>query len=369
MKKFVRVSVIGVLFLLAAGKMYAQSSVTINPMDGSFQDSTTFVNLNYITSSSSNEYPITLKFAGISGSYNEVQVNWGDGNESPRKTVEAATSTPVSYTYKKEGCFPVQMYFFPGSAGKDADTLYAWALNTDLSLSYVVEPVGNDKSHGCLSYGADTLLLRFVSHTNPPLTQYSINIDCSTPMIHSEGDVGGTLPVVSPAEIDLENNWVHACWANKEPGKRDSIWLIFTEATGVEGAEIKVNMTCYYTDDKGKPDYLEKKCHQTESVYLFDKPDLRQIFRRDQLSPFPDTLHALPVDEQNFNVCAPGGPNEFGFYGDWFSKYQTFVLSKPSPKPEDRSIFKVQCYYTDDSVWSDNVTPSGVKWEDVSANS
>ena len=66
MKKFVRVSVIGVLFLLAAGKMYAQSSVTINPMDGSFQDSTTFVNLNYITSSSSNEYPITLKFAGIS---------------------------------------------------------------------------------------------------------------------------------------------------------------------------------------------------------------------------------------------------------------------------------------------------------------
>ncbi len=369
MKKFVRVSVIGVLFLLAAGKMYAQSSVTINPMDGSFQDSTTFVNLNYITSSSSNEYPITLKFAGISGSYNEVQVNWGDGNVSPRKTVETATSTPVSYTYKKEGCFPVQMYFFPGSAGKDADTLYAWALNTDLSLSYELKPVGNDKSYGCLSYGADTLLLRFVSHTNPPLTQYSINIDCSTPMIHSEGDVGGTLPVVSPAEIDLENNWVHACWANKEPGKRDSIWLIFTEATGVEGAEIKVNMTCYYTDDKGKPDYLEKKCHQTESVYLFDKPDLRQIFRRDQLSPFPDTLHALPVDEQNFNVCAPGGPNEFGFYGDWFSKYQTFVLSKPSPKPEDRSIFKVQCYYTDDSVWSDNVTPSGVKWEDVSGNS
>ena len=75
------------------------------------------------------------------------------------------------------------------------------------------------------------------------------------------------------------------------------------------------------------------------------------------------------MDEQNFNVCAPGGPNEFGFYGDWFSKYQTFVLSKPSPKPEDRSIFKVQCYYTDDSVWSDNVTPSGVKWEDVSGNS
>ncbi len=369
MKKFVRVSVIGVLFLLAAGKMYAQSSVIINPMDGSFQDSTTFVNLNYITSSSSNEYPITLKFAGISGSYNEVQVNWGDGNVSPRKTVETATSTSVSCTYKKEGCFPVQMYFFPGSAGKDADTLYAWALNTDLSLSYELKPVGNDKSYGCLSYGADTLLLRFVSHTNPPLTQYSINIDCSTPMIHSEGDVGGTLPVVSPAEIDLENNWVHACWANKEPGKRDSIWLIFTEATGVEGAEIKVNMTCYYTDDNGKPDYLEKKCHQTESVYLFDKPDLRQIFRRDQLSPFPDMLHALPVDEQNFNVCAPGGPNEFGFYGDWFSKYQTFVLSKPSPKPEDRKIFEVQCYYTDDSVWSDNLTPSGVKWEDVSGNS
>ena len=246
MKKFVRVSVIGVLFLLAAGKMYAQSSVTINPMDGSFQDSTTFVNLNYKTSSTSNEYPLTLKFAGISGSYNEVQVNWGDGNVSPRKTVETATSTSVSCTYKKEGCFPVQMYFFPGSAGKDADTLYAWALNTDLSLSYELKPVGNDKSHGCLSYGADTLLLRFVSHTNPPLTQYSINIDCSTPMIHSEGDVGGTLPVVSPAEIDLENNWVHACWANKEPGKRDSIWLIFTEATGVEGRseERRVGKEC-----------------------------------------------------------------------------------------------------------------------------
>ena len=49
----------------------------------------------------------------------------------------------------------------------------------------------------------------------------------------------------------------NACWANKEPGKRDSIWLIFTEATGVEGAEIKVNMTCYYTDDKGKPMLIE----------------------------------------------------------------------------------------------------------------
>ena len=167
----------------------AQSSVTINPMDGSFQDSTTFVNLNYITSSSSNEYPITLKFAGISGSYNEVQVNWGDENVSPRKTVEAATSTPVSYTYKKEGCFPVQMYFFPGSAGKDADTLYAWALNTDLSLSYELKPVGNDKSHGCLSYGADTLLLR----AQQACTQlFSKSI--------SAGETTGSVPPTSPSE-------------------------------------------------------------------------------------------------------------------------------------------------------------------------
>lgn len=371
MRNFVRVSVIGILFVLAAGKMYAQSSVTIDP--ASFRDSTTFVNLKYVTSSSSNEYPLTLKFSGMYGKYTDIQVNWGEeGAESPKKAVEAATTTQFSYTYKTEKCFPIQMYFFPGSvAGKDADTLCAWALNTDLFLSYALEPVGQDKSLGCLSYGSDTLLLRFTSNTNPPRTQYVIDINCRAPMIHSEGEMGGTIPVVSPSEIDLENNWVHACWANQGPDRRDSIWLIFTEATGVEGAEITVKMICNYTDDKGRADYMEKKCHQTESVYLFDKPDLREIFRQDVLSSFPETLEALPLDDQNFNVCAPGAPNEFGFYGDWFAKYQGFVLHKPSPKPEDRNIFKVTCYYTEDSVWSDNVTPGDdfVKWKDVSGNS
>lgn len=365
MKKIVRVLVIGVLFLLVAGKTYAQSNVTINPKDGSFRDSMTFVNLKYVTSSSSNEYSLTLSFAGINGSYQEVQVNWGDGTESPKRTVETATTTSFSTTYKKEGCFPIQMYLFPGSSGMEADTLYAWALNTDLFLSYTLGAWESDKSFGCLSYGSDTLLLHFTSSNNPPLTRYEINISCNVPMLHSEGELGGVLPVLSPSDIDLGNNWVHACWANQEEGRRDSIWLIFTEATGVEGAEIKVNMICEYTDDKGKGDYLEKKCHQTETVYLFDKPDLKQIFRQDPYTPFPDTI------EGDFSVCAPGKPNEFGFYGDWFSKYQTFVLSKPSPKPEDRSIFRVECYYTDDSVWSDRVIPEdgSVTWQKVSGNS
>ncbi len=369
MKKIVRVSLISVLFLLVAGRMYAQSRVTINP--GTFRDSTTFVNLKYITSSSSNEYSLTLSFTGISGTYTHVQVDWGDENKSNKIEVESVTTTQCTTTYRKEGCFPIQMYFFPGSSGGEADTLYAWALNTDLSLSYTLEPVGNDKSFGCLSYGADTLLLRFTSHINPPLTQYTININCSAPMEHMTEDAEGALEVLTPSEIDLSGAWVQACWANKTPGRRDSIWLIFTEATGVEGAEISVKMTCNYVDDKGKEDYLEKKCHQIETIYLFDKPDLKQIFRQDPTSPFPDTLNALPVDEQNFNVCAPGGPNEFGFYGDWFAKYQTFVLSKPSPKQEDRSIFKVKCYYTDDSVWSEKVVPEdgSVKWQDVSGNS
>ncbi|MDE5639226.1 MAG: hypothetical protein K2I47_05460, partial [Odoribacter sp.] len=368
MRNFVRVSVIGVLFLLAAGKMYAQSSVTIDP--ASFRDSSTFVNLKYITSSSANEYLLTLKFTGISGKYTDVQVNWGDGTVSPKQAVEAATTTQLPQkTYTEEKSFPIQMYFFPGAAGKQADTLYAWAQNTSLSLSYVLEPVGNDKSYGCLSYGADTLLLRFVSHTNPPLTEYTLNIACDAPMINGES---GAVDIESFLEKeDLSDNWVHACWANKIPGRRDSIWLIFTESTGVKGAKITVNMTCDYKNEKGDDDVLEKECHQTETVYLFDKPDLREIFRQDVLSPFPDTLDALPLDDQNFNVCAPGGPNEFGFYGDWFSKYQTFVLSKPSPKPEDRDIFKVTCFYTEDSVWSDNVNPGDdfVKWEDVSGNS
>lgn len=372
MKKIVRVSLISVLFLLVAGRMYAQSRVTINP--GTFRDSTTFVNLKYITSSSSNEYSLTLSFTGISGTYTHVQVDWGDENKSNKIEVESVTTTQCTTTYRKEGCFPIQMYFFPGSSGGEADTLYAWALNTDLSLSYTLEPVGNDKSFGCLSYGADTLLLRFTSHTNPPLTKYAININSSVPLEPKEEEEvtgKGPIDVMSPSKIDLSGAWVQACWANKTPGRRDSIWLIFTEATGVEGAEISVEMTCDYVDEKGKSDSLEKKCHQIETIYLFDKPDLKKIFRQSSKYPFPDTLDALPVDEQNFNVCAPGGPNEFGFYGDWFAKYQTFVLSKPSPKPEDRSIFKVKCYYTDDSVRSDKVIPEdgSVKWQDVSGNS
>ncbi len=369
MKKFVRVSLIGILFLLAAGRAYAQKRVKINP--ASFQDSTTFVNLDYKIVGS-NDYKLTLEFTGI-GTYEKIQVKWGYGQGSEEKTVGSASELSFSHTYSEEGCFPIQMYFFKSSE-TTPDSLHAWALNGKLSLEYEILPVGEDKVDGCLSYGADTLLLRFTHAENPPLTRYTLNITCEAPMLKAvEGGANGTVEILSPSEIDLAGNWVQACWANKEEGRRDSVWLIFTEATGVKGADVSIGMECGYTDDKGNPDFLTEKSKTTKDIHLFDKPDLRQIFRQTGLdAPFPDTLHAIS-DSLFFNVCAPGGPNEFGLNGDWFAKYQTYVLSmsKPTPTLEDRKIFKVQCYYTEDSVWSDKVTPGDeyVKWDTVTGNS
>lgn len=368
MKKFVRVSLFGILFLLAAGRAYAQKKVTINP--NSFRDSTTFVNLDYKILDL-NKYELTLDFTNI-GEYGKVKVKWGDNTESDGNVTNAA-SLLFSHAYDEEGCFPIQMYFFKGSDALPSDSLHAWALNGKLSLEYEILPVGEDKVDGCLSYGADTLLLHFTHAENPPLTRYTINITCEAPMLKAvEGGANGTVEIGSPSEIDLSGNWVQACWANKEEGRRDSIWLIFTEATGVKGAKVTVGMECDYTDNKGNTDFLAEESKTTASIHLFDKPDLRQIFRQSEAYPFPDTLHALS-DSLFFNVCAPGGPNEFGIYGNWFAKYQTYVLSmsKPTPTLEDREIFKVQCYYTEDSVWSDKVTPGDehVKWQNVSGNS
>lgn len=368
MKKFVRVSLFGILFLLAAGRAYAQKKVTINP--NSFRDSTTFVNLDYKILDL-NKYELTLDFTNI-GEYGKVKVKWGDNTESDGNVTNAA-SLLFSHAYDEEGCFPIQMYFFKGSDALPSDSLHAWALNGKLSLEYEILPVGEDKVDGCLSYGADTLLLHFTHAENPPLTRYTINITCEAPMLKAvEGGANGTVEIGSPSEIDLSGNWVQACWANKEEGRRDSIWLIFTEATGVKGAKVTVGMECDYTDNKGNTDFLAEESKTTASIHLFDKPDLRQIFRQSEAYPFPDTLHALS-DSLFFNVCAPGGPNEFGIYGNWFAKYQTYVLSmsKPTPTLEDREIFKVQCYYTEDSVWSDKVTPGNehVEWQNVSGNS
>lgn len=358
MRNFVRVSVIGILFVLAAGKMYAQSRVTIDP--ASFRDSSTFVNPNYKNSSSDNKYDLSLIFTGLT-LYNKYQVNWGDGVTDSENAINPGDgSKTTSHKYEKEGDFPIEMYFWP-SAGGDPDTLRAWAFNKQLMLDYALKPVGNDKTYGCLSYGADTLLLHFGVHENPPLTEYSVHIETKAPMLTGVQEM--TLNVESPSNIKLSENWVHACWANQEIGRRDSIWLIFTEATGVEGAKIFIKMDCKYYDNNGREKHLTKDCRYTVAAHIFDKPDLRQIFRAGTDSPFPDTL------DTDFTVCAPGTPNEFYFASDWFAKYQTYVLSDKVPEELDRDIFKVQCFYTDDSVWGNKIDPDGVVWEDVSGNS
>ncbi|MCM1031351.1 MAG: PKD domain-containing protein [Oscillibacter sp.] len=358
MKKIVRVSLIGVLFLLVAGKMYAQSRVTINP--GTFRDSITFVNPNYKNSSSTNVYELQLTFKEI-GSYVKYQVNWGDGKIDSENTINSGDEEKkTSHKYETEGNFPIQIYFWSDGV-EYPDTLYAWAFNTQLMLDYALKPFGDDKNYGCLSYDADTLLLCFGVHDNPPLTKYFIHVETDAPMQNGAQDT--TLEVVDPSKIDLsEKKWMHVCWANKEEGRRDSIWLIFTEATGVKGAKIFVKMDCEYWNDQGTEKHLKKDCRYIVSAHIFDKPDLRQIFR-DGRSPFPDTLTT------DFTVCAPGSPNEFSFAMDWFQKYQTSVLGEDSPGVLDREAFKVECYYTDDSVSSKEIDPEGVKWDTVSGNS
>jgi len=359
MKKFVRVSLFGILFLLAAGRTYAQSNVKVK----SLEDSATLLNYKHV-SSSVTPYDLTLDFEDLNGQYAKVQVNWGDGNMSNMTDITSPSSLKLKNHYNRNGCFPIEIYFYD-SGENLVHTQYAWALNADLSLSYTLSPVGKDESGGCLSFGADTLLLCFGEHNNPPLTDYYIRVETKVPML--VGNPEDTLTIQSPSDIDLASNWVHACWANQVEGRRDSVWLIFTEATGFKGTEVSVGMTCGYTNAKGKPDFLNEESETKLTIRIFDKPDIRQIFRQSDIEPFPDTLHAIS-DSLFFNVCAPGGPNEFGISGDWLAKYQTKVLSKPSPERNDTSIFKVDCYYTEDSVWSD-ITPANFKWSDVTGNS
>lgn len=360
MKKFVRVSLFGILFLLAAGRTYAQSNVKVK----SLEDSATLLNYKHV-SSSVTPYDLTLDFEDLNGQYAKVQVNWGDGNMSNMTDITSPSSLKLKNHYNRNGCFPIEIYFYD-SGENLVHTQYAWALNADLSLSYTLSPVGKDESGGCLSFGADTLLLCFGEHNNPPLTDYYIRVETKVPML--VGNPEDTLTIQSPSDIDLASNWVHACWANQVEGRRDSVWLIFTEATGFKGTEVSVGMTCGYTNAKGEPDFLNEESETKLTIRIFDKPDIRQIFRqKSDIEPFPDTLHAIS-DSLFFNVCAPGGPNEFGISGDWLAKYQTKVLSKPSPERNDTSIFKVDCYYTEDSVWSD-ITPANFKWSDVTGNS
>ncbi|WP_251621249.1 PKD domain-containing protein [Odoribacter lunatus] len=358
METFLRNWISGILFLLTTtGVLSAQKTVKV---DNTFRDSTTLVNLDYKVSSSSNIYELTLDFNELQSTYDKIEVIWGDETSG---VVDA--SGKVLHKYDKEGCFPIEMKFYENDVLQK--TLYAWALNTDLNLSYVIGPVGEDKSDGCLTYGADTLLLRFTKNENPPLTKYAINMKTEAPMLYAESEGECTLDILQPSEINLEDNWVHACWANKEEGKQDSIWLIFTEATGIKGAEVTVKMICDYVNAKGEQDSLSKDCDQIESVRIFDKPNLRQIFREGMYSPFPDTLEALS-DSLYFNICAPGSPLEFAFDDKWLKKYQTYILRKPSPNRFDRELFKVNYYYTSDSVWENKINPEGVEWKDVTDN-
>ena len=237
METFLRNWISGILFLLTTtGVLSAQKTVKV---DNTFRDSTTLVNLDYKVSSSSNIYELTLDFNELQSTYDKIEVIWGDETSG---VVDA--SGKVLHKYDKEGCFPIEMKFYENDVLQK--TLYAWALNTDLNLSYVIGPVGEDKSDGCLTYGADTLLLRFTKNENPPLTKYAISITTEAPMLYAEGEGNCTLDVLQPSEIDLPGNLVHACWANKEEGRQDSIWLIFTEATGIKGAEVTVKMICDY---------------------------------------------------------------------------------------------------------------------------
>lgn len=377
MKSLVRISVIGVLLLLVCNLAYGQKNpvITLN----NFSDSTTFVNIEYDITKPQNIYTLSLKFDATSrGAFDFVRVVWTASDTSDIRSL--ATSDTLNHAYTVDGCYQIQFLLYQKRPGettgedvkkRDPDMIYyAWALNKPLEVSFEIESVGNDKSQGCLSYGADTLLVRFTQNDNPPLTFYSIHVSSMVPLIHEGassmlGDC--VLEVLDPSLIDLGNNWVQACWANQEAGRRDSIWLIFTEATGVKGANVSVKMSCQYKNDQGRDKYINKETSHKETVWIFDKPDLRQIYRNGAL-PFPDTLFAFSLDKQNFNVCAPGSPQEIKFMEPWFYKYQTIVLGEDVPERFDTTSFKVQYYYTDDSVSNEDILLPGVTWHEVTGN-
>lgn len=378
MKNFVRISVICFLWLLFFDDVQAQKAPTIK-LDN-FQDSITFVNLEYDIAKLQNSYAIALKFeAANRGGYDFVRVVWADADTSDIQ--DLSVTFTLNHTYL-DGCYPLQILLYQKKDGettgddvkkRGADQVYyAWVLNKPLDVSFNIDAVGSDKSQGCLSHGADTLLIYFVQNDNPPRTSYSIHVSSTIPLLHTGPQSmlsDCVLGIQEPMEIDLDQNWVQACWANQEEGRRDSIWLIFTEATGVKGATVSVKMSCQYKNDQDREKSLNKETSHKETVYIFDKPDLRQIYRNGEL-PFPDTLLALPIDKQNFNICAPGSPQEFRLEDNWFYKYQTIVLGEDSPERFDTTFFKIKYYYTDDSVSNTSWLPApDVTWQDVTGQS
>lgn len=366
MKRFVRIPVVLLLLLWGCVVVKGQQSIKLDL--NAIGDTITFVNTHYDIANANNEYSLTLKFNGNASLYSDVLVKWSDTEESSRETISSSLS--LSHTYP-EGCHAFKILLFYAGAGVNADTVYAWALNKPLDVSFTIKDFGNDKSQGCLDYGADTLLMILSDMNNPPQTRYAVHVDGkNVPLLHgdpmavpSECD----LEIMQPGDIDLQMNWVQACRANQDEGRRDSIFLIFTEATGVKGALISMKMSCPYTNDQGRPKLLNKETTDFKKVSIFDKPNLRQIYRYSDMDSFPDRLDGV-MEDLNFNICAVGKPAEFAFSDSWFYKYQTVVLGENSPERFDTTAFKVKYYYTEDSVSNGNMQLPGVTWTDVTNN-
>lgn len=350
MKKLVLFSAKVLMFLLLTKTIWAQSSYSQSEVRNMTweQDSFCYVNPKYYYDNP--QYDLTLNIAYQPDK--KVRVMCGD--EEWGRFVDG-----TNWTFRhffQRGLFKLAFLRYDKNVDIDGgapalDTVYKWVLNRELDMGFNLDYIYDGQKNGCLTEGADTFLIalrnpdpfltgRPAIEANPPHTGYFLKVESGMPFLN-EG------PVASEYLLSLEGGgegspeWISAQWLN--PLAQDSIRLIVKEPTGLHGVKISIKMMLQTEDKEGNGLTLENTTTQIEELFVFDKPDIREIFRKSLEDVFPDT------DTANFLVCAPNGPDgNFSLNNEWLRKYShKGTYGKEVPHQLSREGFEVRFWYTD----------------------
>lgn len=263
--------------------------------------------------------------------YKFIRVLWGmeKNGVTDYTDISDITELPKELSHK----YPTGKYFLAIRYFKNAPSTLAdagdketclWIFNQDLQGHITKDPRDLD---GCLESGVDTFRVKMVNHLeNPPGTKYRIEV-------RSDAS-GDDFWKISPDPQFM----------------KDSGMVVFSEATGTFGADIRFRMT--YREDEHA---IESRTAVTEwiSVYVYQTPDLNAIFN------FRDTL----VEGEDINtfkrieVCTNEEMSQI-VYDSLVNVRYTYVDNLPMYR--SRYNFEVD-YYRKDSI-------NQPEWKNVTAD-
>lgn len=271
-----------------------------------WQEDTTVWYVNYrFWEGVTTKYELVLNFPRLALpiGYDEMEVFWGDGK--PSEVLDFSTDPlQLKHTYA-QGKFDLNIVLTERTGTLPSITYKHKVFNQDLSKCQV-KVLNIEPKNRCMEHEQDTFWVRIEgTEDNPPQTTYSLTYNVSADLMNEITSQQDTLLEVDTTSVANERI------------------VILKRPVGQYSLTIGFHMIC---KDEDSFYYLFNNTDQTP-IYLYDKPELDEIFNFDSENPDPvklcvgtelmacnDIYNNMYMDWQGFPSYKNGTQFYFTFY-------------------------------------------------------